>query len=443
MKLVIGKPNKKQEEFFKADARFIAYGGARGGGKSWAVRKKAELLALNYAGIRILILRRTYPELRENHIFPMIADLRGIAKYRESDHSITFPNGSRIIYGYMDSERDALQYQGQEYHIVFLDEATQFTEYQYSILTACIRSADDLPKRMYLTCNPGGVGHAWVKRLFIDRDYRGAEKAEDYVFIKASVYDNTALMGNDRGYVEMLENLPPGLREAWLMGDWDVLEGRYFTEFDRDIHVIPEKRYPQNWARYFAMDYGLDMLAGIWAVISPEGHMYVYREVYKSGLIISDAAKLILECTPTHENIIGWIAPPDLWNRRQDTGKSAAEIFGENGIPLVKASNDRVQGWLDLKEWLACKKNEFGDKEPGLRIQENCRNLIRCLPAVTHDDRNPNDVSTTPHEITHIVDALRYLVVGRPTPFAKEEYVEPDKPSYDLQTEDLLEYGRI
>ena len=185
----IGKPNPRQIEFFKARARFIAYGGARGGGKSWAVRKKAAGLALSYPGAGILIVRRTFPELRENHILPMTADLAGIARYRDADKSFTFPGGSRIVFGYCSSESDVLQYQGQEYDVIFMDEATQFTEFQFTTLTACLRGANDFPKRFYLTCNPGGVGHAWVKRLFIDRRYKKAEHPEDYVFIAANVYD--------------------------------------------------------------------------------------------------------------------------------------------------------------------------------------------------------------------------------------------------------------
>ena len=174
----IGKPNPRQIEFFKARARFIAYGGARGGGKSWAVRKKAAGLALSYPGAGILIVRRTFPELRENHILPMTADLAGVARYRDADKSFTFPGGSRIVFGYCSSESDVLQYQGQEYDVIFMDEATQFTEFQFTTLTACLRGANDFPKRFYLTCNPGGVGHAWVKRLFIDRRYKKTEHPE-------------------------------------------------------------------------------------------------------------------------------------------------------------------------------------------------------------------------------------------------------------------------
>ena len=412
----IGKPNTKQIAFFKARTRFVAYGGARGGGKSWAVRKKSAGLALSYNGISILILRRTFPELRENHILPMIADLMGIARYRDMDKSFTFPNGSRIVFGYCDSEADVLQYQGQEYDVIFMDEATQFTEFQFTTLTACLRGANDFPKRFYLTCNPGGVGHTWVKRLFIDKQYKTSERPEDYLFIAANVYDNHALMEHDPDYVRMLENLPEEQRKAWLLGQWDIFEGQYFAEFDRNVHVCRPHGIPAHWRRYVTLDYGMDMLAALWVAVDEQGRAVVYKELYegrdngkgsnKQGHIISEAARRMLEVNGD-DDIYTWLAPPDLWNRRQDTGKSAAEIFFENGVALTKTGNDRVAGWLAVREFLALRPDEQGGTSPGLRIFDTCINLIRTLPAVQHDEKKPEDVANEPHELTHAPDALR------------------------------------
>lgn len=427
----IGKPNPRQIEFFKARARFIAYGGARGGGKSWAVRKKAAGLALSYPGAGILIVRRTFPELRENHILPMTADLAGIARYRDADKSFTFPGGSRIVFGYCSSESDVLQYQGQEYDVIFMDEATQFTEFQFTTLTACLRGANDFPKRFYLTCNPGGVGHAWVKRLFIDRRYKKTEHPEDYVFIAANVYDNHALMAHDPDYVRMLENLPEEQRRAWLLGQWDIFEGQYFAEFDRNVHVCRPHGIPAHWRRYVTLDYGMDMLAALWVAVDEQGRAVVYRELYEGrdngkgengqGHIISAAARRLLEVNGGDE-VQAWLAPPDLWNRRQDTGKSAAELFLENGVPLTKTGNSRVAGWLAVREFLApgpggqarggeaaqtLRLRTSGPALPRLRIFDTCANLIRTLPALRHDERKPEDAAVTPHELTHAPDALR------------------------------------
>lgn len=376
------------------------------------MRQKASLLALNYAGIRILVLRRSFPELRENHILPLRRLLNSFADYKETEKAFSFSNGSRLKFGYCDSESDVLQYQGQEYDVIFIDEATQFTEFQFRTLTACLRGANNFPKRMYLTCNPGGVGHEWVKRLFIDRRFEKNENAEDYTFIPARVYDNKALLKSDLGYVDMLESLPEDLRRAWLEGDWNVFAGQYFSEFRQDIHVVEPFEIPTSWRRYFTMDYGLDMLAGYFIALDEQGRAYVYREVYESGLIISDAAARIVGCD---EKVVQSFAPPDLWNRRQDTGRSVAEIFAERGVWLQKAENARIAGWLDLKEWL--KPIEGGGKKfANLQIFSTCKNLVRTLPALRFDESGNGDVANNPHELTHAPDAIRYFVAGRPMP---------------------------
>lgn len=419
MTVNLGTPNPKQEQFLLSEKRRVCYGGARGGGKSWVVRAKATMLAVNYSGIKILILRRTYADLWQNHVLELRKVLEpDIATYRDSEKAMIFPNGSRIRFGYCSAEADVLQYQGQEYDIMFLDEATQFTEFMYNNLVASNRGANNFPHRMYLTCNPGGVGHAWVKRLFIDRDYTASENPEDYEFIPAKVYDNKVLVDKDPDYVRMLETLPEDMRRAWLDGDWNVFAGQYFAEWRDDIHVIDPIEIPDWWRRYFAMDYGLDMLAGYWIAIDGDGNGYVYREIYESGLIASDAAMRIKEANGD-DKIEQWLAPPDLWNRRNDTGRSVADIFMEQDIPLVKVDNDRINGWQDVHEWLKPRDSRdiiTGDKTriAGLRFFRNCKQVIRCLPMVQYDDHKPNDVATEPHELTHAPDAIRYFCSGRP-----------------------------
>ena len=412
--IALPPPQPKQELFFAARERYVCYGGARGGGKSWCVQHKSVLMAARYAGIRILILRRTLVELRENHIRPMRRMLRGVADYRSTDKAFEFPNGSLIVFGYCDSEGDVDQYQGQEYDVIFLDEATHFTEYQYATLTAALRGANDFPKRMYLTCNPGGPGHAWVKRLFIDRDFRGGERPEDYVFIPAKVTDNRVLMDKDPEYVRRLDNLPRGLREAWRDGNWDVFVGQYFTEWDREKHVC-EAFPPSPWWRwYVTMDYGLDMLAALLIGVDEAGYAWVVGEVYEGrdrgegheGLIISEAAEAVRRLAEGKTDT-AYLAPPDLWNARQESGKSVADIFAEHGVYLTKTSNDRVNGWLAVKEWLKVREGEDGIKRPRIRFFPNCRNIIRCLPLLQYDEHRANDVSNSPHELTHAPDALR------------------------------------
>lgn len=429
--LKIEPPNPKQKLFFAAREKYIGYGGARGGGKSWAMRRKSVLLALRYPGIRVLILRRTYPELTETYVKPMRGELADLirakqVRYKETSKEFDFSNGSLLMLGYCDTDADIDRYQGAQYDVIFIDEATQWPEDWYLILTACLRGVNDFPKRMYLTCNPVGVGHTWVKRLFIDREYKANENPEDYRFIQALVYENTALMEKNPDYLRQLQNLPEKLRKGWLEGEWDLFDGQYFAEFRREKHVIQPFELPTRWRRYVTMDYGLDMLAAYWIAVDEEGKGYVYRELYEGrdngkgadgrGHIVSAAARRLRECMQPGERFEAWLAPPDLWNRNRDSGRSTAELFAEAGIVLTKTSNDRIAGWRAVREWLADMVDGHGQTVPRLRIFSTCTNLIRTLPAVQFDEKKPEDVATEPHELTHAPDALRGFCVFRSSP---------------------------
>ncbi len=423
MKIRFSPPFGPQREFLRARERFIAYGGSRGGGKSYAVRMKATLSALHYPTIRILILRRSYPELYENHIKALRALLVPYATYRDTDKSISFPNGSLIKFGFCDADSDAERYQGQEYDLIFMDEATHFTEYQFRCLSACLRGANSHPKRFYLTCNPGGVGHGWVKRLFLDRDFSPEERPEDFRFIRATVYDNKPLLASDPSYLDRLRALPPDMRRAWLDGDWDLHAGQFFPEFRRAVHVVEPHPIPPHHRIFRAFDYGLDMLACLWFALDERGSVTVIRELYEPNLIASRAAERILSLSP--EPVVATYAPPDLWNRQKDTGRSMWEIFEESGLRLFRADPNRVQGWMQVKEYLALRPRGDGSDCPRLTIFSTCRNLIRTLPALQHDSRDPCDCATEPHEITHLPDALRYFLRSRASP------PPPEKPAED------------
>lgn len=249
----------------------------------------------------------------------------------------------------------------------------------------------------------GGIGHLWVKRLFVDREYRDGERAEDYTFIPATVDDNPQLLEASPEYKQMLDLLPEDTRRAWRYGDWNAMGGNFFPELSRPghPHVIQAfRRIPAEWKKYRAFDYGLDMFACLWIAVDFEGRCYVYREVQQSGLVVSDAAKLMLDLTPPYETISVTIAPPDMWNRQKDSGKSMAELFMSCGVGIVKASNNRVQGWMALKELLKPMKSD--EDRPGLLMTEDCRGLFRNLEAIQHNQKNPSDCATEPHDITHI-----------------------------------------
>lgn len=419
------RPQKSQIPFFKAKTRYVAYGGARGGGKSWSVRFKATLLCLNYSGIRVLIVRRSYAELRENHILPLQAMLSKVATYNDNDKAFRFINGSRLKFGYCASDSDVSQYQGVEYDVIFIDEATQITEYQFNTIDATIRGTNGFPKRMYLTCNPGGIGHNWVKRLFVDKEYKPTENASDYTFIKALVFDNKILMESDSGYLRTLQNLPESLKKAWLYGDWDIFEGRFFPEFRRDVHVCEPFPIPPDWRKFRVFDYGLDMFACYFVALDNNRKAYFYKEIHEPNLIVSEAAKKMLAFTGADEEIYATFAPPDMQNRHRETGKSTVDIFREYGVSLRIASNNRVMGWQEVKEWMKVHSDEQGFDTADVAIFSNCKNLIKSLGEIQTDDKNPNDVADVPHELTHAVDAMRYFFASNPkTPKPKQVETE-------------------
>ena len=404
----LGKPQPKQKEFMLATKKYVAYGGARGGGKSWAVREKAKRLAIKWPGIKILIIRKTYNDLRENHINPLIKDLPNkYVPYREIDKSFVFPNGSRIKCSYFANDNDALQYQGQEFDVIFLEEATQFSMTVFDTLKACLRGANPFPKRMYFTCNPDGIGFMWVKRLFVTRDYLPNENPDDYMFIQALVDDNMALVEQNPDYLAQLESLPEDMRMRWRFGSWDYALGQYFDEFRRDKHVIKPFTIPEEWRRYRAIDYGLDGLACLWIAVSPERRCYVYREYFKSNQRIEEVARGINGMTPSNENIYITLAPPDMWGRSQESGRRKADMFYDDGLQVTKSSNDREAGWLSIKELLA----DGPDGAPRLQIFDTCTKLINDLPSLIRDAKKPTDCSKEPHDITHVPDALRYFAI--------------------------------
>ncbi len=225
-------------------------------------------------------------------------------------------------------------------------------------------------------------------------------------------YDNPHLTGIQRAAIEIYRDTDPEKYKQLGEARFIKSGGSFFHEFDKDIHVCEYYEPPQHHRKYFVMDYGLDMLAGYWVSINEHNHVYFYKEAHQSDLIISDAAKKIKDMTT--ENIYQYIAPIDLWNRRQETGKSAAEIFQENDIYLHQANNNRIDGWLDVKEWLKPYEDEQGIMTANVQIADNCTNLIKCLSQVKKDEKKPNDVAKDPHDITHAPDAFRYFFSGRP-----------------------------
>ena len=413
---------EKQEQFINSIAFETLFGGAAGGGKSYGQLIDAMLFALQYPKSTQIIFRRTFADL-EKSLIRVSLELypKEIASYNSSKHTWRFKNGSIVDFGYIDNEKDVYQYQSAEYDIIRFDELTHFTEYMYVYMISRCRGANSYPKGLKSSTNPGGVGHSWVKERFID--IGEANKLHEFkdgsrIFIPSFVQDNLFLLQSDPDYVKRLDNLPEKERKALKYGDWDIFDGQFFTEFNRDIHVCTPFEIPRDWKIYRTRDYGLDMCATYWIAMDYRMNIYIFKELYQSNLIVSEAAKRINEMT--NENITIDYAPPDLWNRNKDTGKSTSDIFAENGQYLTKADNNRVTGWLAVHEWLKVFDDEQGQKTSRLHIFSNCINLIRTLPALQIDEKNPNDVANEPHELTHAPDALRYFCTMWQTPMVKK-----------------------
>ncbi len=407
---------RKQKSFIDASEAEVLFGGAAGGGKSYGQIADALLFALRYPRSKQLILRRSFSELDKSLIRTSL-ELYPAALYRfnASAHVGRFTNGSVIDFGYCANENDVYQYQSAEYDVVRFDELTHFTEAQYVYLISRVRGANPYPKQIKSSTNPGGVGHSWVKARFIEpaapcRAFTGSDGMRR-IFIPSRLDDNAFLMKSDPDYKKRLLALPERERKALLYGDWDIFEGQYFSEFCAARHVVRAFEIPRSWRRYRTIDYGLDRLACLWIALSPEREVYVYRELCESDLPISVAAEKMTARTPQSEEIYASLAPPDLWARTQETGKTKASIFSEFGVNLTRTSNEREAGWLALKELLCSGR---------LKIFEHCRELIRCLPALQIDPQRPSDCKTEPHEITHAPDALRGFAVFHTRPAEQE-----------------------
>ena len=423
-------PNPRQREFFLSTARHTAYGGARGGGKSWAMRRKMVLLAMRYPSLRLLLLRRSLQELRENHLLPLQAELLGYAEYKKDERAFLFPNGSRLVLGYCDCDADVLQYQGAEYDVIGFEEATHFKEEWMTFISTSLRTTKTyFSPRIYYTCNPGGVGHAHIKRLFIDGIYREGEDPSNYVFIPASVWDNTALMAADPDYVKRLEALPEHKRRAHLYGDWNVYEGQVFEELRNDpthyedrlfTHVIEPFLPPREWRRYRSFDFGYAKPFSVgWWVKDGDGRLYRILELYgcapreaNVGVrwtpeeIFREIARIEREHPFLRGHAVTGVADPAIWDASR--GESIAETGERCGIYFERGDNRRVAGWMQLHNRLAFD----GRGVPMLYIFRTCREFLRTLPLLQYSRTHPEDVDSELED--HIADETRYLCMMVP-----------------------------
>lgn len=395
-------------------------------------------MCLTYPGIKILILRKTYAELINNHINEMRPRLYGVAKYNSSEKKFLFPNGSAIKFGYCANDGDLDQYQGVECDVAFFDEASQFQEIWIRKITASVRGANIFPKRFYYTLNPGGPSHGYFKRLFIDRSYNEGENPDEYQFIQSKVTDNTALMEMQPDYIKQLEALPLKLRKAWLEGDWNIFEGQFFEEFTDDpahykdrrwTHVIEPFEIPRTWNVYRAFDWGYNKpFACTWWAVDHDGTVYNILELYGCtgepdvGVKWADD-KIFTEIKKTEDTHpwlkgrhINGVADPSIWGKGTGSGISTYETAAQHGVYFDKGDNDRIPGWMQWHYRL-----QFDDDGyPRMYIFNICRHMIRTIPLQMYDETRVEDLDTSLEE--HLEDSGRYFLMSRPIkPIVKKE----------------------
>jgi hypothetical protein len=436
---IIFEPNPgPQTKFLAATEQEVLYGGAAGGGKSYSlIADPVRYFSNPHA--RMLIVRRSTEELRElisvsKQLYPRA--IPGI-KFMERDKTWVAPNGATLWMSYLDRDDDVMRYQGQAFNWIGFDELTQWpSPYAWNYMRSRLRAtkASGLPLYMRATSNPGGPGHQWVKRHFIDpgtpndpfwaTDENGeticwpsghsreGEPLFRRKFIPATLFDNPYL-SEDGMYEANLLSLPEHQRRQLLEGDWDINEGAAFPEFNRRVHVSEPYDIPASWVRFRACDYGYSSYTGVlwFAVVPGSEQLVVYRELYVSKILATDLADMILEIEEG-EKIRYGVLDSSLWHNRGDTGPSLAEQMITKGCrwrPADRSRGSRVAGKNEIHRRLQI--DDFTE-EPRLVIFNNCKHIISQLPSIPLDKKNPEDVDT--HSEDHLYDALRYGVQTRP-----------------------------
>ena len=445
------KLHPRQSLAFLSKATEILYGGAAGGGKSHLMRVVAIMLCMAVAGLQVYIFRRVSDDLRKNHLEgpsglrAMLASLTdsGHCKFNDSKGIFEFWNGAKIYLCHCQHEKDMYKYQGAEIHVLLMDELTLFTEAIYRFLRGRVRLGGlNVPseykhKLPLVLCgsNPGNIGHVWVKKMFVDyappMEITRTPAAEGGMlrqYIPAKLADNPTLAANDPGYESRLEGLGnPALVAAMKNGDWDIIDGAYFSEFERSRHVVKPFAIPAHWPRIMAFDWGYAKpFCVLWGAVSdgtfrrpdgrylPKNAIVVYREWYGStgeanvGLRMpaNEIGKGIKGYSKD-ERFAQMVADPAIF--ASNGGESQAETLQKAGVQFWPADNKRVAGWQQVH--LRLQGLDGSEGEPLLYIFDVCRDLIRTLPALQHDKHNAEDVDSDMED--HAPDTLRYLCMTR------------------------------
>jgi hypothetical protein len=428
-----------QTDYFERDEFEVLFGGSAGPGKTdcliWDAARH-----ITYPRYHALLLRRTFPQLQEVidrcwEYYPLCG-----GKYRATEHRWYFPSGAKITLGHMQHEDSKYNYQGKEFSFVGFDELTQFTETQYLYLFSRCRSTDPhMPTVFRSTTNPGGIGHLWAKERFVDvgqprKTHTDPITGLTRVFIPAKIDDNPTLIDNDPGYLLRLQALPEIERKRLMDGDWEVFEGQVFSELAQRVHGCEPFEIPPEWERFQVLDWGFAKPFSVgWYAVDYDNILYRYREWYglKKGhvdvglrMVAGEVANGILEREEPGENIRVRLADPSCWNKQPQNRRN--ELVGQDihtdfigqGVPMLKADNDRIQGIQQVHKRFALETDfdndtgEIFNEYPRVQIFNNCEHFWRTVPSLQADKRTIEDVDTRQED--HVYDEFRYACMFKP-----------------------------
>jgi phage terminase large subunit len=438
--------NWTEKQYLANDAvskyKYILYGGAMGGGKSYWLRwELIKLLLFYYAkykleNVTVGLFCEDYPALRDRHLNKIKFELpEWLGSFNAQDHNFILKKdyGSGILsFRNLD---DVSKYQSSEFASEGVDELTKDTEETFIFLRTRLRwpGISNFDTKFIAGTNPGGIGHAWVKKKWILKEFEPNEQEADmFYFIPAKAIDNPHL---DQGYYKSLESLPDPLKRAFLEGDWDLFKGQYFSEWRNEIHTCKPFEIQRDWTRFICIDYGYAKpSACYWCAVSPEGIVYVYRELYKTGLTHSALTKEIIAMTPANEDIRYWVIDPSAWiksKENENQALSGAEIMEtvyreatKKTLLLMRGNNDRLSGWSTLREYLKPTLNKDSQTIAKIQVFTTCYELIKTLPSLIFDAIKVEDLDTEGED--HAADAIRYGLMSRPVPSRTPDQVLDD-----------------
>ena len=411
-------PWPRQKEFLNAtrDHEYTLFGGAAGPGKSYILRWWLVDLLLKWAqrghlGVRVGLFCEDYPALRDRHLSKVRSEFPlWLGRLNETQHEFRLhPHYGGGVLAFRNLDRPE-KYQSVEFAAIAVDELTQNQRETFDVLRARKRWPGIDFSPFAAATNPGGIGHTWVKQLWVDRDFTGDDSRLDpasFSFVPAKAGDNPAL---PESYLATLETLPEKLRKAFLLGDWNIFVGQYFDEWDEYAHTVKPFTIPAEWPKWLAVDYGnAAPFCCLWLARAPDRTIYVYRELYQTRLTDVEQARAIVAAS-RGESILHYLGDPSMWSR-EGNGVSIAQTYVTERVPLVAANNDRRSGWLRIRELL---KVDPVLGRPRLQVFPSCINLMRTLPGLVHDNIDVEDLDTRGDD--HAADALRYAVMAEAQP---------------------------